>query len=434
MVFSAVYPSVVTKANTKDRKMLTIGSFSSASWMMDPRVRMLSCAARGTFTDLLASADVSERIGVISINGRPPSMRELARMFQVENPRTIARHIEEIRANGLATIDPSGHILMHIGSHVDDRLTSARASSDRHSTDIVPSFDGHLTVKRRSDDRHSTDIRPANVPDPDFAASHASSERAQPDPEIPNTKPDATVRKSAPKRRTPVSNENNNLHPDPSFRACARAVTVDKYLESSNLESEEERERNDSQPKLSTPESPFTQIQKKTGGAVCGEGGTGGAGISENQDEKRSDVEPFGALIARPDPQKVPRPTRIDPEFSLSRKLREYAVQHGVDPDGEREKFVDHFLQRHDSRARKLDWEAAYRTWVRRAASPPPWLASPSSGRRSGSLRPATGGSAMEEYLAKQRNRPSGGIDDWDFFADDVSAPATPTIDGTIEP
>ena len=58
--------------------------------------------------------------------------------------------------------------------------------------------------------------------------------------------------------------------------------------------------------------------------------------------------------------------TQIDPEFSITDKMREwaYAKAPRVDIDPETEKFVDYWLGRGD---RMASWEATWRNWMRRA-------------------------------------------------------------------
>lgn len=63
------------------------------------------------------------------------------------------------------------------------------------------------------------------------------------------------------------------------------------------------------------------------------------------------------------------RGTRLPAEFTVTPELRAYAAKKapGVDVDAETEHFVDYWSAKAGQGARKVDWQATWRTWMRRA-------------------------------------------------------------------
>jgi hypothetical protein len=389
--------------------MLTIGLFSTAAWMTDPRVRMLSCAARGTFVDMIASADIGETTGSISINGVGPTMQQLARLFHVNDPRTIERHVEEIVSKGLVTVDSSGVISIPLQSYVDRYLTG---KSRRNPREIPGKSQGNTGEIPGKSQGNTGDLPEAQMPI-----------RGKPS-NVGNNKP---ASKPDPVQISSKTSQINDLEEKVSFHACARAVVVDSYLESKNLESVEEREGTVSQPNLSGALNHKKTNREDSG---RGEGGVGGEKIGRKNEPAAS----VGAQKARPPRPASARGTRIDPEFSLTPSLREFAVSLGVNPDWELGKFVDYWLQRSDVRAYKPDWNAAWRNWVRKEASSPARSPSGAQAPNAAPRREPHGTEAMAAYLARQTDLLFDEVDVREKFADDVVDRNAPVIDGTILP
>jgi replication protein O len=61
------------------------------------------------------------------------------------------------------------------------------------------------------------------------------------------------------------------------------------------------------------------------------------------------------------------RATRIPEDFAPSSAHRSLAHEKGVDLDEELERFRDHFRAKAGRDATKLDWDAAFRNWIRKA-------------------------------------------------------------------
>lgn len=78
------------------------------------------------------------------------------------------------------------------------------------------------------------------------------------------------------------------------------------------------------------------------------------------------DLGPEGASAPAPQPTK--RGARIPDDWSVSEAGRAFAIGLALDPDAVAAAFVDYWKAASGATARKLDWDAAYRTWCRRQA------------------------------------------------------------------
>ena len=65
-----------------------------------------------------------------------------------------------------------------------------------------------------------------------------------------------------------------------------------------------------------------------------------------------------------------PQPRRLPVDFGLSPVMLDFALREGLSGDETRrefDRFCDHWLAAGDERARKVDWHAAFRNWIRKA-------------------------------------------------------------------
>lgn len=89
-----------------------------------------------------------------------------------------------------------------------------------------------------------------------------------------------------------------------------------------------------------------------------------------------------------------PRATRIPEDFTVTPAMVAWAHENAPHVDGRREteNFVDYWRASATANARKLDWIAAWRTWMRKADSSPaaPALRSVNGGRTGASRVPTT--------------------------------------------
>lgn len=60
--------------------------------------------------------------------------------------------------------------------------------------------------------------------------------------------------------------------------------------------------------------------------------------------------------------------SRLPPDWHPSEEEQGFAIQNGVSPRSEAEKFRDYWTAQPGAKGRKTDWSATWRNWVRRAA------------------------------------------------------------------
>lgn len=105
---------------------------------------------------------------------------------------------------------------------------------------------------------------------------------------------------------------------------------------------------------------------------------------SEADTETEAETERVGGADAPP--TKPKRAMRLPDDWTVSEAGRAYANGLGLNPDKIAEAFVDYWRAQGGANARKLDWDAAYRTWCRRAHDDQPKASTP---RTNGFAKPA---------------------------------------------
>ncbi len=78
------------------------------------------------------------------------------------------------------------------------------------------------------------------------------------------------------------------------------------------------------------------------------------------------DPSPQGNGEARASARPARTAMRLPEDWELTPERRQVAVSEGVDPDRTFAKFVDHWRAESGQKARKADWDAAWRNWCRR--------------------------------------------------------------------
>jgi len=107
---------------------------------------------------------------------------------------------------------------------------------------------------------------------------------------------------------------------------------------------------------------------------------------TETEADTEQKVEESGA--AAPTPTK--RGTRLPEDWAVSESGRAFATSNGLDADKVAEAFCDYWRAATGATSRKLDWDAAFRTWCRRQAE---------------NRRPAPAGSVPAESWNERRIR-----------------------------
>jgi hypothetical protein len=121
------------------------GKFYWSDWSDDPALAMCSLAAQGLWMRLLCLAAQGSPYGYVIVNGKPPTVEHIARLVRASS-RDVARLIEQLERNGVATRDASGCLLSRRMVH-DGRVSAARAAAagrrwDGGTPEVPERYDG----------------------------------------------------------------------------------------------------------------------------------------------------------------------------------------------------------------------------------------------------------------------------------------------------
>jgi hypothetical protein len=129
------------------------------------------------------------------------------------------------------------------------------------------------------------------------------------------------------------------------YREEMRSIERREYLREAKR-----RERAKRRQQLSTGQPPSTAVNPSEAYA----------------DQIRSESE--GSAEGRGPRASARTATRLPEDFELTEPRRAYAVSEAVDPQRTFSKFTDHWKAASGAKARKLDWDAAWRNWCRTEA------------------------------------------------------------------
>jgi len=97
--------------------------FYPADWRKDPALSTCSLAARGLWIELICVAHESDAYGVLSINGKPMNIQQIARSVG-ESPAVVSKLLAELEQSNVFSRDDQGSIY------------SRRMVKDEHIRDI----------------------------------------------------------------------------------------------------------------------------------------------------------------------------------------------------------------------------------------------------------------------------------------------------------
>lgn len=103
--------------------------FYPADWRKDPALSACSLAARGLWIELMCVAHEGDNYGHLSINGRPMTPAQVARMVG-ESPAVVAKLLKELEDAGVFSRDEQGCIYSR-RMVKDERIRNVRADSGR---------------------------------------------------------------------------------------------------------------------------------------------------------------------------------------------------------------------------------------------------------------------------------------------------------------
>jgi len=118
--------------------------FYPADWRKDPALSSCSLAARGLWIELMCIAHESEDYGHLSINGKPMSAAQIARMVG-EAPSVVAKLLKELGDAGVFSTTEQGCIYSR-RMVADERIRNIRADAGRlgGNPNLLIQKDNHL--------------------------------------------------------------------------------------------------------------------------------------------------------------------------------------------------------------------------------------------------------------------------------------------------
>jgi hypothetical protein len=129
------------------------GKFYWSDWADDPALALCSLAAQGLWMRLLCIAAQGTPYGHVTVNGKPPSMDDLAKLIRPKpKPATVARLIAELQRRGVVERDACG-CLVSRRMESDGKLAGIRAEAAKARWDKENGADLHM----QNDDFASTE-------------------------------------------------------------------------------------------------------------------------------------------------------------------------------------------------------------------------------------------------------------------------------------
>ncbi|MEI6738013.1 MAG: hypothetical protein WCL29_05990 [Pseudomonadota bacterium] len=129
--------------------------FYPADWRKDPALSTCSLASRGLWIELMCVAHEAEIYGVLSINGGPMSVQQIARTVG-EAPAVVAKLLKELSASGVFSVDGGGCVYSR--RMVDDeRIRNIRADSGKLGGN--PKLVSGLVKQNQEQNQPTSDVR-----------------------------------------------------------------------------------------------------------------------------------------------------------------------------------------------------------------------------------------------------------------------------------
>ncbi|MFE1574297.1 hypothetical protein ACFIQG_21240 [Comamonas odontotermitis] len=136
--------------------------FYPADWRKDPALAACSLAARGLWMELLCIAHESERYGFLSINGKPMTPAQLARIVG-ETPALVTKLLHEIEEAGVLSRSEDGVIFSRRMVR-DEELRNIRAANGIKGAEHGKKGASHGVKGGRPAKAYTEEITPLETP------------------------------------------------------------------------------------------------------------------------------------------------------------------------------------------------------------------------------------------------------------------------------
>jgi hypothetical protein len=105
-------------------------TFFGNDWRSDVQLRLCSAASRGVWADLMTFMMEAVPFGSLLINGRPPTLDEIAALT-VTPVKVVRAAIKELGERGVYSVDPDGTIYSRRMRRDAERAAEARANGKK---------------------------------------------------------------------------------------------------------------------------------------------------------------------------------------------------------------------------------------------------------------------------------------------------------------
>ena len=109
----------------------------TSDWRAEPTLRMVSRAARSVWVDMLGLMHESTLIGTLLLNGRIPSLQDLAKVLG-DDPQKLAEWMDELKEAGVYSVDEDGAIYSRKMRHAAEISEKGRKDVQKRGGSWAP--------------------------------------------------------------------------------------------------------------------------------------------------------------------------------------------------------------------------------------------------------------------------------------------------------
>ncbi len=109
----------------------------TSDWRAEPTLRVVSRAARSVWVDMLGLMHESTLIGTLLLNGRIPSLQDLAKVLG-DDPQKLAEWMDELKEAGVYSVDEDGAIYSRKMRHAAEISEKGRKDVQKRGGSWAP--------------------------------------------------------------------------------------------------------------------------------------------------------------------------------------------------------------------------------------------------------------------------------------------------------
>lgn len=148
----------------------------TSDWRGEPTLRMVSRGARSVWVDLLGLMHESTLLGTLLLNGRIPSLQDLAKVLG-DDPQNLAEWMDELQEAGVYSVDESGAIYSR-------KMRHAAEISEKGRQDVRKRGGAWAPGKKKSTPKRSPIVDPNRGATRDPIAQRLDTRTKEEEPEL----------------------------------------------------------------------------------------------------------------------------------------------------------------------------------------------------------------------------------------------------------